>query len=94
MPLEDEIKAECRLYAIEWAVSLLLAANFAQAGPDAEAKLDEARQQLSQIAQQKTYPRLGAAMSDLAAAEQESAVQRLLGYAKDALADMQQAGKS
>jgi hypothetical protein len=93
MSLEDEIKAECRLYAIEWAVSLLFAATFAQIGPGAEAKLEEARKYISEIAQQKTFPRLDPAMSDLASAEREAAVDRLLSYAKDALAYMQQADK-
>jgi hypothetical protein len=94
MSLEDEIKAECRLHAIEWVVSLHLAATFAQAGPNAETNLEEMRKRVSDFAQLKTFPRLGAAMSDLASTEREAAIDRLLGYAKDFLADIQQAGKS
>jgi hypothetical protein len=93
MSLEDEIKSECRLHAIEWVVSLHLAATFAQAGSDAETKLEEMRKLTSESAQLKTFPRLGAAMS-LASDEREAALDRLLGYAKDFLADMKQAGKS
>jgi hypothetical protein len=94
MSLEDEIKTECRLHAIEWVVSLQLAATFAQAGQDGDAMLEQLRQRALEYAQNKTFPRLGAAMSDLVSAEREAALDSLLGYAKGFLADMQQAGKS
>jgi hypothetical protein len=73
---------------------VISAATFSQAGPNAKTNLEEMRKRVSEFAQLKTLPRLGAAMSDLASAEREAAIDRLLGYAKDFLADMQKAGKS
>jgi hypothetical protein len=87
--LEDDIKAECRLFAIEWAISQLLASGFAVAGnPNGPLAFDLYRKMALQHARQQTYPRLGAAMSDLASAEKEAAIDCLLGYAKDFLDDM------
>jgi hypothetical protein len=93
MSLEDDIKGECRLYAIEWAISQLFASTFAQTGEGAEAMFDEFRKTALESARKSTYPRLGAAMSDLASAEKEAAIDRLLGFVKDALANIQ-AGRS
>jgi hypothetical protein len=83
----DELKAECRLYAVEWAISLMLAAQFLQMGAAGAVLLEQARQQALAGARKKTFPELAdPAMSDLASAELESAVNRLLGMAKEHLA--------
>jgi hypothetical protein len=86
MSTEDDIKAECRIYAVEWAVSLLLAAQFLQMGDEGAAMLERARQQALQGARRKAFPDLDPAMSDLLSAELESAVDRLLGMTKEFVA--------
>jgi hypothetical protein len=86
MSVEDDIKAECRLYAVEWAVSLLFAAHFRQHGSAGPLLLEEARQQALESARHQTFPSFDPAMSDLLSAELESAVDRILGMAKAFLA--------
>jgi hypothetical protein len=86
MLTEDELKSECRLYAVEWVAALLFAAHFRQMGDDGPAFLEQARQQALAGARQKTFAGLDPAMSDLLSAEIESAVDRLLGMAKAFLA--------
>jgi hypothetical protein len=83
---EEQIQAECRLYAIEWAVSILFATSFKQMGAAGPAMLDQVRQQALEGARKKTFPNLDPAMSDLLSAELEIAVNRLLGMAKEFLA--------
>jgi hypothetical protein len=86
MSAEDDIKAECRLYAVEWAVSILLAGNFRQMGPEGTLLFERTRQQAIEGVRQKTFPAVDPTMSDLLSAELESAVDRLLGMAKEFLA--------
>ena len=86
MPTEDEVKAEFRLYAVEWAISLLLAAQFRQMGAAGLPMLDATRAQALAGARKKAFPGVDPAMSDLFSAELESAVDRLLGMAKELLA--------
>jgi hypothetical protein len=83
---EEQIKAECRLYAIEWAVSILFATSFKQMGAAGPAMLGQVRQQALEGARKKTFPDLDPAMSDLLSAELETAVDHLLGMAKEFLA--------
>lgn len=86
MSAEDDIKAECRLYAVEWLASLLLAAQFRETGGAGPSLLEETRQQALESARLKTFPSVDPAMSDLISAELELAVDRLLGMAKEFLA--------
>jgi hypothetical protein len=86
MLTEEQIKAECRLYALEWAVSMLFSAQFQQMGAAGVQMLEQTRQQALEGARGKTFPALDPAMSDLLSAELESAVDRLLSMAKEFLA--------
>jgi hypothetical protein len=81
-----EIETECRLYALEWYVCLLHAANYVQMGEAGPAMLEQARQQAIRGVRQKTFPAFDPAMSDLLSAELETAVDRLLGMTKELLA--------
>lgn len=86
MSVEDDIKAECRLYAVEWLVCLMFAAQFHQIGAAGPTMLDRARRQALESARRQTFPVFDPAMSDLVSAELESAVDRILGMAKEFLA--------
>jgi hypothetical protein len=86
MSTEEKIKAECRVYALGWAVSVLFASQFRQMGDAGPAMLERARQQALEGARLQTFPNFDPAMSDLLSAELESAVDRILGMAKEFLA--------
>ena len=86
MSSEDDVKAECRLHAVEWAVSLLFAAHFRQAGDAGAVLLEQRRQEALAAARQQTFPSFDPAMSDLYSAELEASIDRLLGMAKAFLA--------
>ena len=86
MSAEDEIRTECRLYAIEWAIGLMLAAQFQQMGASGPVMLEQARQQALAGARRKTFSSFDPAMSDLLSAELEAAIDRLLTIAKEFLA--------
>ena len=82
MSMEDEIKAECRFYALEQGFCLLQAAIYRQMGVLGPVMLEETRKQALESTRMKTFPALGPAMSDLVSAELESAIDRLLGMTK------------
>lgn len=76
---EDEIKAEMRLYILETLVSNVLAINCCAAEPsDPKGAFAKAKKQMLGAAQIQSFPQLGdPALSDLYAAELESAVARI-----------------
>ena len=74
---EAEMKAEMRLYALENLVCVWFAAMSAT-GPEPERGFAGLREAMLARAQILTFPSLGPALSDLAAAEFEAATDRLL----------------
>lgn len=76
---EEAIKSECRLYAIEWAVSKILALLARSSGEPAI--LEELRQQAVAGARQHVTRGVDPAMSDLLSAELEVAIDRILQMA-------------
>lgn len=74
---EAAVKAEWRLYAVEWAVSQLWATFLRLHGVGPEL-LDQIRQQAIASARAKTFQNLDPAMSDLMSAELEAAIDRIL----------------
>ena len=85
MSMEDEVKAECRFYALERSFCLLQAAIYRQMGAAGPVMLEETRKQAIESAQRQTFPALDPAMSDLVSAELEAAVNRLLSMTKQFL---------
>jgi len=83
---EDAIKAEIRLHALETLVCQLYVWFYEMTGAPRRA-LETRRKILLEGVQRKTFPALGAAMSDYVSAELEAAVDRLLVIQKDLLGD-------
>ncbi len=77
MATEEQIKAECRLYALEWATTKLWALVLKSQGAGVF-ELDLIRQQMSQGTQNHSFSNVGPAMSDLLSAEMEMAIDRIL----------------
>lgn len=73
---ESAIKAEMRLYAIEFFLSSLWAMTAFQAGQASEF-WNKTRDQMIAGARQKTFPGIDAATSDLYSAELEAALAHL-----------------
>jgi len=81
---EAEVKAEGRLYALEWATAHLwkFVLRSQGLGPDA---LELFRRQAIAGAQAKTFAHVDAAVSDHLAAEMELAIDRILRMAEELL---------
>lgn len=81
---EEEIKNEMRLYVVEVLAANLLSALCLQHAPDDPAgAMTEILGQMKRGAQKQTFSRLDPAMSDLFAAELESAVVRFAAMANE-----------
>ena len=72
----DELRSWTRIYAVEILAVNLCAISLLQANPQELA--ERTRQQMIEGARQHGFPGLDAAMSDLASAELEDAVDRLM----------------
>jgi hypothetical protein len=76
---EDELKAEMRLYAVEFLTANLFAMFCLMTSPSPRETLATARRQMIDSARSQTFPGLDdPAQSDLFSAELESAVDRLM----------------
>jgi hypothetical protein len=84
--IEETLKAEIRLYALETLICQLYVWFYEMTGKPHWA-LETRRKILVEAAQKKTFPRLGAAMSDFVSAELEAAVDRLLTMQRELLGD-------
>ena len=84
MTTEDAIKAEMRLNALEALVMMLWAYNHLSQ-PDPKASLETLERNLLEKARAQTFPQIGAAYSDLAAAELEAAVASAMKRQRDFL---------
>jgi hypothetical protein len=73
---EDDIKDEMRLWAIEVALANLYVMVCAL-DPNPVSLFDQIQKQMIAGAKKRTFPEVGAAMSDLYSAELENAVTRL-----------------
>jgi hypothetical protein len=81
---EKSIKAEIRLYVIEFFVVTLFASLCVQNDPSEPLKaLDRAKKALIEGARKQTFRRFDPAMSDLLSAELEAAVTRLLAMTSE-----------
>jgi hypothetical protein len=94
MSLEDEIKTEWRLYAIEFVVSTLLATPYVMQGAAGLAQFDGLHRTLIEKARNKTFPGAPPAISDHFSGELESAIDRLLGMAQKLIEQSIEASKS
>jgi hypothetical protein len=78
MMTASEVKLEARLRALEWTVCQVMVAIIYQTASDASSFLGEMHKNTIEAARQQTFPELAdPAMSDLMAAEFETAVSRL-----------------
>jgi hypothetical protein len=75
--IEDDLKAEVRLYALETLVCLLYATLFANDPP----LLARLREKALERSRGQTFPSLDPAMSDFVSAELEAAIDGLLARA-------------
>ena len=84
--LETIIQREMRLSAIEWLLCRIMATLVIAAKKDDS--IDEFRAGMRETLQNKTFGQLGPAISDVAAAELEAAVDNLLSQVKKQIQSM------
>jgi len=91
----DEVKNSMRIYAVEaLAANLLAMSSVASAPADPQRLVSRIQQQMIEGARKYRFPGVDTASSDLASAELENAVDRLMGMVRAQIAVVVEARKT